>query len=284
MNRHLLRVAALAALPAAFLLLPASADGQDKEKPAAEITNSIGMKLRRIPAGSVNVRITAEDWLIAPVESYDIEVKQPIHLGAFEVTQAEYEAVMGKNPSAFAPRGDNRARVKGLDTKRFPAENITWAEANEFCAKLSAMEKEKEAKRTYRLPTSDEWEYCARAGSSVKVLFAFGDSLSSSDANFNGQVPYGEKAAKGKDLKRPTEVGSYKPNAWGLHDMHGNVWEWTSDPYRTKEGKPDGDRKLLRGGSWINRARDCAASTRLVLAADQRYNNIGFRVVCEVGK
>ena len=253
LSRHLSRVAVLAALPLA-LALPGGAEAQPKAKPGVEIANSIGMKLRRVPAGSITVRVRDEDFPIRPAtDVYEIEIKKPFYAGVHEVTQAEYEKVMGANPSAFSPRGDNRHRVKGLETAAFPAENITWDEAGDFCKKLSAMPKEKEAKRSYRLPTSDEWEYCARAGSSKDVLFAFGDSLSSKQANFNGQAPHGT-AAKEIDLKRPAKVGSYKPNAWGLHDMHGNVWEWCSDGFRGKGGKDDPARKMLRGGSWINRA------------------------------
>lgn len=269
-------------VPAALLALPLPAEGQPK--PGPEVVNSIGMKLRRVPAGSITVQVTDEDFIIRPAATeLEIDIKTPFHIGVHEVTQEQYEKVMGKNPSSFSAKGVNRHRVKGMDTFRFPAENITWHEAVEFCKRLGALEKEKAAKRTYRLPTSDEWEYCARAGSSARVLFAFGNSMSSKQANFDGNVPHGE-AAKGPDLKRPEKVGGYAANAWGLYDMHGNVWEWCQDEFRGKGGKEDPLRKMVRGGSWINRARDCAASTRLAVLPEEQFNNIGFRVVCETGK
>src|SRR5204863_6448340 len=134
------------------------------------------------------------------------------HLGVYPVTQAQYEKVMGNNPSQFRPGKD------GLDTADFPVENISWQNAKDFCAKLSALPAEKSAGRVYRLPTEAEWEYACRAGTTTP--FAFGKALSSDQANFNGTLPYGG-AAKGPHLNRPAKVGSYKPNAFGLYDMHG---------------------------------------------------------------
>jgi formylglycine-generating enzyme required for sulfatase activity len=250
-----------------------------------EITNSLGMKLRRIPSGKITVKITDEDILNRPAsDTIEIEIPKPFYMGIYEVTQAEFARVMGTNPCSFHPKGDNWHRVVGQDTSRFPAENITWSQAQAFCEKLSNLPEEKAAGRRYRLPSGDEWEYAARAGSSKQVLFAFGSSLSAEQANFDAAAPLGEKS-KGPHLRRPTTVGSYKPNAWGLYDLHGNVWEWTSDilSFKDKEGKPL-DRRMLRGGSWLNRARDCAASTRLILEPEAEFNNIGFRVVCEIKK
>jgi formylglycine-generating enzyme required for sulfatase activity len=253
-------------------------------EPATTVTNSLRMQLKRIPAGSLTTRVTDEDFIFTPVSTeFGIKVEKAFYLGVYEVTQEEYEKVMGKNPSAFSPVGYHAYRVKGMDTKRFPVENVTWAMAREFCTKLSEMPEEKKAGRAYRLPTGDEWEYAARAGSSKNVLFAFGATLTGEQANFNGTVPYGV-TGKTPNLERTTAVGSYKPNAWGLYDMHGNVWEWTADDFRTKEGREVGGYKMLRGGSWLNRGRDCAASTRLGLAADEVFNNVGFRVVCDVVK
>jgi formylglycine-generating enzyme required for sulfatase activity len=256
---------------------------EPKRVPKIEQTNSIGMKLRRIPTGKINIRITDDDILTRPAsDTVEIEIKKPIYMGMYEVTQEEYVRVMGSNPSSFHLAGENRHRVRDLNTKRMPVENITWAMAQEFCEKLSALPEEKKAGRLYRLPTSDEWEYAARAGSSKQVLYAFGSTLDPEQANFDGSALVSEKG-KGAFLRRPALVGSYKPNAWGLFDMHGNVWEWTADEFvaQDKEGKPAGVRRILRGGSWLNRARDCAASTRLIIAPDVQFNNIGFRIVCE---
>jgi len=281
MSRPTSHVKAIVGLAlSAALLLQAE---EPKEKPA-EIENSIGMKLRRIPTGSIPTRVTDEDFLIKPVSTeFEITIERRFLLGAYEVTQEEYEKVMGKNPSAFSPAGYHSYRVKGLDTKRFPVENITWAMAREFCAKLSDMPEEKKAGRVYRLPTGDEWEFAARAGSKKNIMYAFGPALTGEQANFNGNVPYGE-AKKGPYLERTAAVGSYRPNEFGLYDMHGNVWEWTADDFRTKEGKEIAGFKTLRGGSWLNRGRDCSATTRLGLATEEVFNNIGFRVACDVAK
>src|SRR5262249_8362799 len=110
----------------------------------------------------------------------------------------------------------------------FPMEQVRWPQAAEFCRRLSAMPAEKDAGRVYRLPTEAEWEYAARAG--TKTVFHVGNALSSKAANFNGTFPFGD-AVKGPFLKKTAKVGAYAANAWGLHDMHGNVAEWCSDFY-----------------------------------------------------
>src|SRR5262249_11502444 len=149
----------------------------------------------------------------------------PYYLGAFEVTQEQYQAVMGKAPSHFSRQGPGKLYVQMIaddDLKRFPVENVTWEEAVTFCRKLSALPEEKRLGRAYRLPTEAEWEHACRAGASASLPFHFGSQVSSTEANFFGGEPYGG-AAKGPYLSRTAPVGSYKPNAWGLYDMHGNV-------------------------------------------------------------
>src|SRR5439155_14541379 len=140
----------------------------------------------------------------------------------FPVTQAEYQAVMGDNVASFQESGRNRAVVVGMDTGRFPVDQATWHQAVEFCRRLS----EREPGRTYRLPSEAEWEYACRAGTTT--AFHFGGTLSSHQANFDGDRPYGN-APRGPFLGRTSAVGSYPPNAFGLHDMHGNLWEWCAD-------------------------------------------------------
>src|SRR5262249_4711820 len=134
----------------------------------------------------------------------------------------EYEKVVGKFPNRPIFKAD---RGGGPD---HPMENVLWAEAVEFCKRLSALAEEKRAARRYRLPTEAEWEYACRAGTTTP--FHFGDSLSAKQANFNGNFPYGD-AGKGPYLRQTAKVGSYLPNAWGLYDMHGNVAEWCADWY-----------------------------------------------------
>src|SRR5262249_6612688 len=151
-----------------------------------------------------------------------VAITKPFFLGVYEVTQGEYAKVMGKTA-----RGAifNQNRGGGPD---HPMENVTWYQAVEYCRKLSAQAEERKTGRKYRLPTEAEWEYACRAG--TRAAFHFGDSLSAKQANFNGHFPYGG-AEKGSYLRKTSKVGSYRPNAWGLYDMHGNVAEWCSDFY-----------------------------------------------------
>jgi formylglycine-generating enzyme required for sulfatase activity len=180
--------------------------------------------------------------------------------------------------------------VKDLDTDDFPVEQVSWHNAKKFCEKLSEREKERRAKRTYRLPTEAEWEYACRGGASSSNPFHYGKSLSSGQANFNGNFPYG-KAAKGPYLGRTCAVGSYKPNKFGLYDMHGNVWQWCSDwyskdyfkdsPAKDPKGPDSGDARVLRGGTWGGNGWRCRAAVRQgYVPGDRDISVIGFRVAC----
>src|SRR5262249_43063630 len=153
---------------------------------------------------------------------------QAFYLGAYEVTQEEYEKVVGSNPSAFRKDGPGKDKLRDVtDTKRFPADSVGWNEAVEFCKALSALAAERSAGRSYRLRREADGEYACRGGEAGKQTrpFHFTDergaalaltSLSSRWANFDGTHPYGG-AEKDRDLGRPQPVGSYKPNAFGIH-------------------------------------------------------------------
>ncbi len=159
-------------------------------------------------------------------------------------------------------------------------ENVSWNDCAEFLEKLSAREG-----RGYRLPTEAEWEYACRAGTSTP--FSFGVSLNGTEANCDGNYPYGT-AEKGPYLSRTCPVGSYAANAWGLHDMHGNVWEWCQDWYardayqhsnnKDPEYTNSGDSRVLRGGSWLSNCGNCRAAFRRWAAPGLRLNNFGFRL------
>ena len=238
-----------------------------------EFVNSIGMRLALIPAGDYPIGSpTTEAGRRDDEKPRAVKIPKAFSMGVYEVTQAEYEKVMGKTPSHFSAHGKGRAKVIGKSTNRFPVETVSFVEAKAFCDALAAMAKEKG--RVYRLPTEAEWEYACRAG--TKTATHHGNALTSKQANFNGDDPYG-KASKGPYLGRTCPVGTYAPNAWGLYDMHGNVAEWTS----TKDGKGTSSR-ITRGGSWDQSGDELRSARRETLNETPGDNQTGFRVVCEV--
>ena len=179
---------------------------------------------------------------------------------------------MGNNPSSFA-------RVQGIadeERKLFPVESVLWDEVQEFIKKLNESEQKRGGGYLYGLPSEAEWEYACRGGvtSEEECSYHFyfdkpTNDLSSKQANFNGNHPFG-KADKGPFLARPTRVGAYLPNKLGLCDMHGNVWQWTSSQ--------GGSGRVLRGGGWFNDGSYCPAAYRSRDAPAGRLNFIGFRL------
>jgi uncharacterized protein (TIGR02996 family) len=244
---------------------------------AAEAVNSIGMRLALIPPGRFRMGSPSGDFFGEEErreneEAHEVEMTRPFYLGVFPVTQGQWLRVTGNNPSHFCATGGGRGRVKGLDTSDFPVEQVSWEDAQAFLAKLTALPEEKEAGWSYRLPSEAEWEYACRGGASSSTPFCFGNSLSSTQANFAGDQPYGD-AGKGPWLERTTPVGSYRPNAFGLYDMHGNVEEWCEDWY--DEGY---DAKVFRGGCWRSYGQNCRAAARNGFAPSYRAGHVGFRV------
>ena len=239
-----------------------------------EITNSIGMKLVLIPKGTFTMgspkdEVDRESLDKGSETQQKVTITKPFYMGVYEVTQGEYKKVMGKNPSWFSADGGGKSKVKG-DISKFPVEQVSWEEAKAFCEKLT---KKDGRGRTYRLPTDAEWEYACRGGADSSEPFNLdgkpSKSLSTTQANFDGNRPYGG-APKGDDLKCTCKVGSYKPNGFGLYDMHGNVWEWCSDslnddgydprPKVDPEGPKRGSLRVLRGGSWSDGGLYCRAA------------------------
>jgi formylglycine-generating enzyme required for sulfatase activity len=193
---------------------------------------------------------------------------QPFFLGKYPVTQAQWQAVMDNNLYDF--KGENR-----------PVEKVSWNDAVEFCQRLS----EKTGK-TYRLPSEAEWEYACRAGTTTP--FYFGETITTDLVNYNGKDPYAS-APKGVYREETTDVGIFPPNAFGLYDMHGNVWELCADSWHDNyEGAPaDGsvwngaDKKspfVLRGGSWFDSAKWTRSSIRLKRYRNSNRKNRGFRL------
>jgi formylglycine-generating enzyme required for sulfatase activity len=203
---------------------------------------------------------------------HKVRITKPFYLGVTEVTQQQYAKVMGNNPSCYSNSRPGADIGKGLDTSNFPVEMVSWDDAVEFCKKLSEMEG-----CTYRLPTEAEWEYACRAGSTSR--YCFGDDESQ-------LVEYAWYSLNSGNTSHP--VAQKKANAWGLHDMHGNVWEWCSDwygkDYYTKSPKDDptgpatGSSRVIRGGSWCFSAKNCQSAIRFRFLPSLRPDFLGFRV------
>jgi formylglycine-generating enzyme required for sulfatase activity len=261
--------------------------------PVKNITNSLGMRLVHVPAGKFLMGTGVADierfkkepfkgyaltgWEQNESPQHEVRLTKGFYLGAYEVTQGQYERVMGQNPSA------NKA------SPEHPVEWVTWEEAAAFCKKLSEVPEEKKAGRSYRLPTEAEWEYACRAG--TNTAFHYGPSLSSRQANIHADQPFGT-AEKGPRIAKTVKVGSYQPNAWGFYDMHGNVWEWCLDGPRTYTAKavddPRGpenagaDRVLRGGGSGMGACRSALRKARP--PSGYRLTCCGLRVVCVVAE
>jgi formylglycine-generating enzyme required for sulfatase activity len=208
----------------------------------------------------------------------------PFFMGKYPITQEQWEVVMGNNPSLFKSI---------LRSKKVPVDNVTWDGAVKFCHKLS-----QKTGKTYRLPSEAEWEYTCRAGTTTH--FYFGETITPVLVNYDGNYPYGA-APKGLYRKETTDVGSFPPNAFGLYDMHGNVWEWCSDKWhdnyngaptdgsswetgtdnyrvlRARETGTDNNR-VLRGGSCFFPAVDCRSALRVSYSGPFRRWPWGFRV------
>jgi formylglycine-generating enzyme required for sulfatase activity len=239
------------------------------------LSNSLGMRLVRVPRGMF--------WMGGgggrPGE-LQVTIPRDFYLGAFLVTQAQWEALMIDNPSLFSRHGgalDRVATVSDEELRWFPVESVSWAEAQGFLELLNA--REVHPGWVYRLPTEAEWEYACRGASASREDSSFdfygGDGpsndLSSTEANFDGSKPAG-RAAVGPYLGRTCRVGRYRPNRLGLYDLHGNVWEWCDDRY------DGGEDRVLRGGGWFNSGAGCRAAARRGDAPTRRHGPTGFRV------
>ncbi|MDQ0291906.1 SUMF1/EgtB/PvdO family nonheme iron enzyme [Oligosphaera ethanolica] len=227
-----------------------------------EVVNTIGMRFRLIPAGTF--RMGSEKGYDYEMPVHEVEITQPFYLGVTEVTQAQWEAVMGSNPRYS----------KGA---ALPVACVKWADAVAFCERLSA----KEAWVKYRLPTEAEWEYACRAGSQQEYSWHW-------SGEFEDEIGIDDYAWYGGNASDAThEVGTLKPNRWGLYDMHGNVSEWcqdwagpcSQDRQIDPKGAVSGDQRVFRGGSYLCPSGDCRSVARLRMEPHYWGVNLGYRIV-----
>jgi formylglycine-generating enzyme required for sulfatase activity len=270
--------------------LPPREEEKRISPPGELINKSASMKLVYIAPGKFLMGSPEEEKERREDEGpqHEVEITRGFYLGKYEVTQGEYQAIMGKNLSWFSAAGDGNDKIAGKDTSQFPVEQVSWDEAKEYCRKLTERERiagKLRQDEEYRLPTEAEWEYACRGGAKTHQAFHFGDALTSRQANFNGDSPFGG-GGKGPYLERTTQVGVYGENSFGLHDMHGNVMEWCEDRYgpyqpgarRDPKGPLSGSSRVVRGGGWRNGAASCRSAIRESVPPADRDIDLGFRV------
>jgi len=232
------------------------------------ITNSIGMRFVLVQVGTFRMGSPASEKFRSSDETrHKVVIKKPFYLQTCEVTQGQWVEIMGENPSGFKKCGND-----------CPVENVSWDDCDEFIRKLN----EREHTNKYRLPTEAEWEYACRAGRAA--AFANGGITENGcgrDPNLDQMGWY-----CGNSWRRTYPVAQKKVNAWGLYDMHGNVWEWCQDWYgkyptgyvTDPQGARYGPKRVIRGGSCLNYAEKCRSAYRYSYKKNVRMNNIGFRV------
>jgi formylglycine-generating enzyme required for sulfatase activity len=252
-------------------------------------TNTQGMKMVKLDGGTFRMGSPDGEPARRPDEgpTREVTVRGPLFVSAFEVTNGQFLKVYGSNPS----RGANKA----ARADHLPVDSVTWDEAAEFCRKLTEKEKGQPWWRKgweYRLPTEAEWEYACRAGTDGPT--AFGPKLDHLSQGVYAVTPgdpvgVGVDPATAKPLAFPQEVGKTEPNKFGLYDMHGNVAEWCRDWYRSEAykdaakdnptGPADGDKRVVRGGSFNAPAAAARSAAREGRRPNERFVNVGFRVV-----
>jgi formylglycine-generating enzyme required for sulfatase activity len=242
------------------------------------IGSGVTMEFVLVPPGKFVMGSPPGEAGRAPNEGQrTVEIVEPFYLGKDEVTQQQWQTVMNDNPSYFRPGGEGAFAITGQATSRFPVENVSWTDAEQFTKTLT---RRGTGGVVYRLPTEAEWEYACRGGRGPSQPFGVGNgsSLSSTQANFNGTEPYGG-AAMGPNLGRPSKVGSYAANALGLRDMHGNVWEWCADKYPANTGE---ELRVNRGGGWFSNAALCRAAHRDGDRVEHQLRILGVRLARSV--
>ena len=242
-----------------------SLEGREAGERAVMTINGVEFAFRWCPAGTFMMGSpTSENGRNDDEKQHQVTLTKGFWMMETEVTQKQWKAVMGNNPSNF--KGDD-----------LPVEQVSWNDCQEFCKKCVQLG------LLVQLPTEAQWEYACRAGSTT--AYFWGNALNGDKANCDGNYPCGTTTI-GKYLKKTTPVGSYAANAWGLYDMHGNVWEWCQDWFgdypsgsvTDPTGPSNGSDRVIRGGSWNSDARSCRSAYRFYNEPGYRSNRLGFRV------
>ena len=249
------------------IALASSVHAQEKKDPPKEFTNGIGMKFVWIQPGTFMMGSPKDEKGRGDDEfQHKVTLSKGFYMGIYTVTQEQWQQVMGNNPIFF--KGE----------KNLPVEMVSWDDCQEFAKKL----REKD-KKLYRLPTESEWEFCCRAGTTTP--FHFGETISTDQANYNGNFAYGT-GKKGVFRAKTTPVDTFPANAWGLFDVHGNVWQWCQDWYGNyppkdvvdPQGPEKGKVRVQRGGSWLGNPGICRSAVRRGNGPDIGFNFCGLRV------
>lgn len=274
-------------------------------------SKTLGTQLALIDVGDYRMGSPVDEPYHRLDESeHRVKLSKEYYIGVYEITQEEYEKVMGANPSFFSSKGGGRDKVIMVETSRFPVEMVSWFDAVEFCNKLSVKDglepyyKLRDVEKRgdtitgakvaiaggggYRLPTEAEWEYACRAGTTTP--FHYGKESSAKTSNVKALLDTGGYGAspKWKEVGRTTKVGSYPANDWGLYDMHGNVAEWCNDwydkgyyyvsPRENPTGPEAGTHRVTRGGSWMVNDAICRSAARFSLIPSEATSYGGFRI------
>ncbi|MFO0164312.1 MAG: SUMF1/EgtB/PvdO family nonheme iron enzyme [Microcystis sp.] len=261
-----------------------------------DLGNGITLEMLAIPGGTFLMGSPQDEKDSFGDERPQHEVNvPPFFIGKYPITQEQWRAIASRTDLKVDPSAPLRVNLDlnpayfkdRPDSDRRPVEQVNWYDAIEFCARLSKL-----TGREYRLPSEAEWEYACRAGTTTP--FYFGETITGELANYRASETYAGEA-KGEYREETTPVGQFPPNAFGLYDMHGNVWEWCADTWHDNyDGAPtdgrawikngDDNRSPLRGGSWYYFPKKCRSAYRFNYYRRGIGNNNGFRVVCGAGR
>ncbi|MDK2938525.1 MAG: hypothetical protein PWQ51_689 [Methanolobus sp.] len=270
-RRNVVKLLSVFVLSISVILLSGCvADDNTNHDLEHEISNSIGMDFVLIPAGQFYMGSDSTPIVAFDDPLHEVNIGNDFYMGKYEVTQIQWETVMGTNPSYF--KGD-----------KLPVEQVSWNDAREFIRRLNKLENTDK----YRLPTEAEWEYACKAGNDTD--FSFTNEATDLD-EYGWSDSYGWCAINANGTTHP--VGEKKANAWGLYDMHGNVWEWVQDSWHDNyENAPaDGTAweeenssdRVGKGGSWMDGPNYCKSAFRGSLDANSTSYVLGFRIVKEI--